>query len=400
MTFIAKGVLAWWIVLLMGLLSACNGGRDGGSSPLVVREPTLSPMAALGQKLFHDPSLSASGRMSCASCHAPEAGDAQNNALAAQLGGPDLDRQGLRTTPSIRYLAQNTAFFFDEDGTPTGGFFWDGRAQSLQQQAAGPFLDPAEMANPDKVSVIVKLARTAYLADFLEVFGNDALDDVEGAFDRLTLAIQIFEREEASLNAFTSKYDEFLRGQTALTAQEQRGLELFNNEKKGNCLACHPSARGPDGTLPAFTDFTYDNLGVPRNPAQTRNANPEFFDLGLCARATGDLTHRTDLCGAFKVPSLRNVALRRAFFHNGHFTDLREVLRFYVQRDTHPEKWYSRNPDGSVNKFDDLPPIHKGNVNTEEVPYDRSPGDAPALTEDEIEDLLSFLHTLTDGWRP
>ena len=139
---------------------------------------------------------------------------------------------------------------------------------------------------------------------------------------------------------------------------------------------------------------------MPRNPAQTRNADPNFFDLGLCARATGDLKHRADLCGAFKVPSLRNVALRRAFFHNGHFTDLREVLRFCVQRDTHPEKWYSRNPDGSVNKFDDLPPIHKGNVNTEEVPYDRSPGDAPALTEDEIEDLLSFLHTLTDGWRP
>lgn len=405
MEFIERVAAAGLGVLLVGLLSACNGGRDNGNTSadgrtFITAETELSPMAALGRKLFHDPSLSASGRMSCATCHAPEAGDAQNNKLPAQLGGPELDRQGLRTTPSIRYLAQNTAFFFDEEGEPTGGFFWDGRAQSLQQQAAGPFLDPAEMANPDKASVIAKLKRTPYTEDFLAVFGNDALDDVDGAFDRLTLAIQLFEREDASLNAFTSKYDAFLRKQATLTEQEMRGLQLFNDERKGNCFACHPSARGPDGTMPPFTDFTYDNLGVPRNPAQTRNADPDFFDLGLCARATGDLRDRPDLCGAFKVPSLRNVTLRQAFFHNGHFTDLREVLRFYVQRDTHPEKWYGRNPDGSINKFDDLPEIHKGNVNTDEGPYGRSPGDAPALGEDEIEDVLAFLRTLSDGYKP
>lgn len=401
---IARSVRTSIAVVLVGLLCACNGGQGGastasGPSTPALAETSLSPMAALGQKLFHDPSLSASGRMSCATCHVPAAGDAQNNTLPSQLGGPDLDRQGLRTTPSIRYLAQNTSFFFDEEGTPTGGFFWDGRAQSLQEQAGGPFLDAAEMANPDKASVIAKLATTAYLSDFLAVFGEDALSDIEGAFDRVTLAIQLFEREEASLNAFTSKYDAFLRGQASLTSQEKRGLQLFNDEKKGNCFACHPSARGSDGTMPAFTDFTYDNLGVPRNPAQMRNADPNFYDLGLCDRATGDLKNRTDLCGAFKVPSLRNVSLRKAYFHNGHFTDLREVIRFYVQRDTHPEKWYGRNPDGSVNKFDDLPEVYKANVNTDEGPYDRVPGDAPALNDDEIEDLLAFLLTLNDGWQ-
>ena len=177
-----------------------------------------------------------------------------------------------------------------------------------------------------------------------------------------------------------------------------RGLQLFNDEKKGNCFACHPSARETDGSMPAFTDFTYDNLGVPRNPAQMRNADPDFYDLGLCARASGDLKHRADLCGAFKVPSLRNVALRQAYFHNGYFTDLREVIQFYVQRDTHPEKWYGSHADGSLNKFDDLPPSYKANVNTEEGPYDRAPGDAPALNDDEIDAVLAFLRTLNDGW--
>lgn len=404
MKFAKSLARASFAAFLAGLLCACSGRQGSvepptGSKTPAPEEIALSPMAALGQKLFSDPSLSASGRMSCATCHVPAAGDAQNNILPSQLGGPNLDRQGLRTTPSIRYLAQNTAFFFDEKGTPTGGFFWDGRAQSLQQQAGGPFLDPAEMANPDKASVIAKLARTAYVADFLAVFGDDSLSDIEGAFDRLTLAIQLFEREEVSLNAYTSKYDAFLRGETALTRQEKRGLRLFNDAKKGNCFACHPSARGSDGAMPAFTDFTYDNLGVPRNPAQVRNADPDFYDLGLCDRATGDLKDRTDLCGAFKVPSLRNVTMRRAYFHNGHFTDLREVIRFYVERDIHPEKWYGRNPDGSVNKFDDLPAAYKANVNTEEVPYDRSPGDSPALNDEEIEDVLAFLRTLNDGWK-
>ena len=144
-----------------------------------------------------------------------------------------------------------------------------------------------------------------------------------------------------------------------------------------------------------FTDFSYDNLGVPRNAALAQNDDPAFHDLGLCGRA--DLATRTDLCGAFKVPSLRNVALRGALFHNGRFTSLKEAITFYVQRDTNPEKWYPRRADGSVDKFDDLPKSLRGNVNTSEAPYNRRPGDAPALNDGEIDDVVAFLKTLSDG---
>ena len=150
--------------------------------------------------------------------------------------------------------------------------------------------------------------------------------------------------------------------------------------------------------MPLFTDFTYDNLGVPRNVDILANADPAYFDLGLCQRA--DLTARADLCGAFKVPSLRNVAVRKAYFHNGKFTTLKDALTFYVQRDTNPEKFYPLNPDLTVNKFDDLPPQFAANVNTTEVPYNRHLGDAPALTDAEIDEVVAFLQTLSDGYTP
>jgi len=213
----------------------------------------------------------------------------------------------------------------------------------------------------------------------------------------LTLALQAYQQEDTDFRAFTSKYDEFLRGNVALTDQELRGLALYNNPQKGNCIGCHPSNKGADGSFPLFTDFTYDNLGVPRNAALKQNDDPAYYDLGLCARA--DMQGRTDLCGAFKVPSLRNVALRRSFFHNGRFHTLKEALTFYVQRDTNPEKWYPLNADGSVKKFDDLPVQYHANVNTTEVPYNRRPGDSPALSDAEIDDVIAFLQTLSDGYR-
>jgi cytochrome c peroxidase len=216
----------------------------------------------------------------------------------------------------------------------------------------------------------------------------------------MTLALQQFQREDPALVPFSSKYDAFLRGSTALTEQELRGLALFNRADKGNCAACHPSSRGADGSLPLFTDFSYDNLGVPRNPELALNADPGYFDLGLCQREGGDLLARTDLCGAFKVPTLRNVATRRVLFHNGRFKTLKDTLTFYVQRDIHPEKFYPLNADGTVRKFDDMPAELRGNVNTTEAPYDRQPGDAPALTDAEIDDVIAFLKTLTDGWTP
>ena len=357
----------------------------------------MSAQAQLGERIFADPSLSASGRQACASCHVETNGHAPDNDLSVQLGGPLLDQQGKRSAPSINYLSFNTAFFFASDGTPTGGFFWDGRTTSLQDQARHPLLAANEMANASKADVVDKLSRAAYADEFRQVFGTDIFSRPDDAFDRLTLALQAYQREDTEFRGFTSKYDEFLRGNASLSDQEMRGLALFNNPAKGNCQACHPSAKAADGSFPLFTDFSYDNLGVPRNTALMQNNDAGFYDLGLCERT--DLPNRPDLCGAFKVPSLRNVAIRHVYFHNGRFKTLKDVVTFYVQRDTNPEKWYPLNPDGSVKKFDDLPVQYHANVNTAEVPYNRQPGDTPALTDAEVDDVIAFLQTLTDGFR-
>jgi cytochrome c peroxidase len=386
------------IGLSAALLSGCGGGGTAASTASVPAETELSAQAALGQKLFADTSLSASGRQACASCHSPDAGHAPDNALAVQLGGPLLDQPGARVTPSLNYLSSNTAFHFDAEGTPTGGFFWDGRAASLQAQASGPLLNPVEMANTSVADVIARLSRAAYAEDFKRVFGADIFTRPDDALARVTLALQMYQLEDVDFRAFSSQYDEFLRGRAALSAQETRGLALFNNPNKGNCTGCHPSGKAADGSFPLFTDFSYDNLGLPRNRALAQNADPAFFDLGLCGRA--ELAGRTDLCGAFKVPSLRNVALRKVYFHNGRFTTLKDAVTFYVQRDTHPEKWYPLNADGTVNKFDDLPPQYHANVNTTEVPYNRRLGEAPALSDAEVDDVVAFLRTLSDGYRP
>ena len=119
----------------------------------------------------------------------------------------------------------------------------------------------------------------------------------------------------------------------------------------------------------------------------------------MCGPVRADLGSRTDLCGKFKVPSLRNVAITAPYFHNGRFATLKEAIGFYVRRDTSPEEWYPLGADGSPSKFDDLPLRHQGNVNVTEVPYNRHLGDAPALTPDEIDLVVEFLNTLTDGYK-
>jgi cytochrome c peroxidase len=395
-----KGVATtrWWgaaAATATLVLAACGGGSGEAAG-----DAALSAQARLGEQIFRDTSLSASGRQSCATCHSADAAHAAPNDLAVQPGGPLLDQPGRRATPSIRYLSTNRPFRFEADGTPTGGFFWDGRAASLEDQAGRPFLTANEMANASVADVVDKLSRAAYAEEFKQVFGADIFRRPDDAFARMTLALQQFQREDAAFTPFSSKYDAFLRGTASLSEQELRGLALFNRADKGNCAACHPSSRGSDGSLPLFTDFSYDNLGVPRNDALAHNADPAVFDLGLCARGGDDVAGRTDLCGAFKVPTLRNVATRRVFFHNGRFTSLKDTLTFYVQRDIHPEKFYPVGPDGVVRKFDDLPPQLHANVNTSEAPYNRRPGDVPALSDAEIDDVIAFLRTLTDGYTP
>jgi len=401
------------IVLVPVLLAACGGGGGGGSNAPVQTQvpapvptqaqqtvPTFSPAAALGQQIFHDPSLSASGRQSCATCHNPDNAHGPVNDLAVQLGGPNGDVPGFRASPSLRYMQATPTFHFEADGTPVGGFDRDGRAKTLSDQSERPFLAPHEMANASKEAVVAKLKSATYAAEFRKVFGAGVFDSTDEAFNRVQFALQQFENEDPRFHPYDSKYDRFLAGKATLTDAEMRGLALFNNPNKGNCAACHPSARGADNSAPLFTDFSYDNLGVPRNKRIPATVDAAYFDLGLCGPDRTDLAARTDLCGAFKVPTLRNVATRKTFFHNGAFTNLTDVVRFYVTRDTNPERWYPLKADGTVDKFDDLPPAYRKNVNTTEVPYNRQPGMAPALNEAEIADLVQFLGTLTDGYQP
>lgn len=383
------------------LLAGCGGGSGSSSSPQSPATPsTLSEEAQLGELIFNDVSLSASGRQSCATCHDPAHAHGPSDNLSAQLGGARGDVQGFRASPSLRYLNRNPAFFFDKDGTPTGGFDRDGRANSLAQQGERPFVAPHEMANADVPSVVAKLAKAAYAERFRQQFGAAIIDNPQQAFSRMTFALQAFQREAPQFHPFDSKYDYFIAGKVKLSDQEMRGLALFNNPAKGNCIACHSSARGADGSPPLFTDFTFDNLGVPRNGKLLATQDPAYFDLGLCGPDRTDLadTH-PELCGAFKVPTLRNVATRQTFFHNGAFDNLKDVVSFYVRRDTSPQEWYPIGADGVVQKFNDLPPQYRKNVNTTEGPYNRQPGMQPALTPSEIDDVVTFLGTLTDGYK-
>jgi cytochrome c peroxidase len=396
----ARRIAAFGAVLLVLALTGCGGGSGASSGTDAASAATLSPAAQLGELIFKDPSLSASGRMSCASCHDPARGHASPFDTPVAFGGANLDQAGTRNPPAIRYLRFNGAFAFAADGTPTGGFFWDGRAASLQEQARGPFLNPVEMANADVAAVVAKLAATAYAPKFRAVFGQDILGDADAAFDRMTFALQRYQQEDPDFAPFSSKFDAFTAGRATFAPQELNGLALFNRADKGNCAACHSSTKPANAPGALFTDFSFDNLGVPRNAAIPANADPASFDGGLCGGKRTDLAARTDLCGAFKVPSLRNVALRKRFFHNGAFSSLEQVIRFYVQRDTSPQLWYPLDAMGNPMPYDDVPASLRGNVNTTEGPYNRTPAQGPALTDAEIADLAAFLRTLTDGYTP
>ena len=370
----------------------------------------VEALTALGRKMFFDPSLSASGKMSCATCHSPLNAFGPPNALAVQPGGKDLQQPGLRAVPLLRYLQatpQFTEHFFDSDDAaddsidngPTGGLTWDGRVDRGRDQARIPLLSPFEMANQTPADFVARLRRTGYAAEFRGIFGDTILVEPDKAFAAALEAFEVFQQDPAEFYPYSSKYDAYLAHKAELSDQERRGLSLFEDPAKGNCARCHISAPGKDGTPPQFTDYGLIALGAPRNTAIPANSDPDFFDLGLCGPLRTDLGGRAEYCGRFKTPSLRNTATRHVFFHNGIFHTLRQVIEFYAQRDTNPEKWYPRDGDGSVRKFDDLPAAYHANVDGD-PPFGGRPGDKPALTDDEIEDIIAFLQTLTDSDLP
>ena len=404
-------IARWQILLLLvwcGAFAGAITGAQAGAGTLTRPQAyaRAAQLAALGRRLFADPSLSVSGRMACTTCHDPDHAFGPPNALPVQFGGADMHQPGQRAVPSLKYLQavpQFTEHYYESedegddsiDNGPTGGLTWDGRVDRGRDQARIPLLSPFEMANADAGAVVAKVRQAAYADELRKIFGTAIFDDTEKAFAGIVEALEVFQQDYRTFYPYSSKYDAYLAGRAELTPQEMRGLKLFNDPDKGNCGNCHRSQRGRDGTPPQFTDYGLIAIGVPRNRDIPANADPDFFDLGLCGPLRTDLADRTEYCGRFITPTLRNAALRQTFFHNGAVHSLREAVAFYVERDTDPGKWYPRDATGQILKFDDLPQRYRDNINSE-PPFGGHPGDRPVLSPSEIDDIVVFLNTLTD----
>jgi len=396
--FLAAAALAHWV-----RASTATPAPPAAEVPFYAtkfeQRPDVKTLTTLGRALFSDPSLSTSGAMSCATCHDPAHAYGPANHLAVQRGGADGTLPGLRAVPSLKYRQAIPPFserFFDNDGNdavdqgPTGGFDWDGRADSVHEQAAGPLLSPFEMGNASRAAVLARLRASPNAAALRAAFGAHLFDEPQRAWNALVLSLEVFQQSPQDFYPYDSKYDAFLRGKATLTPQEARGRAVFDDARKGNCASCHVSTV-KRGAFPQFTDDGLIAIGVPRNPAIPANAQPGFRDLGACGPLRTDLKARDDYCGRFRTPSLRNVALRGVFFHNGVYTRLADAVRFYALRDAEPARIYGKG------RYDDLPAKYQGNLNIE-APFGGRRGDKPRMTDAEIADVVAFLGTLTDGY--
>ena len=411
-------------------------GENPAPVQLVLPQPQpLSAMALLGKQIFFDPSLSASSRLSCASCHSPEnhfgpAGDAP-----VMLGGPNLASQGARAVPSLEYLATQPNFSIGPDPggddeapvplpqlaargaaakrvtktaqdtaqsaanlVPLGGLFWDGRANTLQIQAMGPLLSPFEMDGGSISRIAAKLQAAPYASFMVQLFGPSIFATPNLAVSEALFAVARYQLEDPSFHPYNSKYDAWLQGHARLSAAELRGYELFNDPAKGDCAACHLDQPTVDHQPPLFTDHQFEALGLPRNPQIVFNDNPKYYDLGICGPYRTDLAAQTQYCGMFLTPTLRNAATRQVFFHNGVYHDLQHVLDFYNFSVAQPQQIYPRGPNGQVEIFDDLPKQYRANIDRSDPPFDKRAGEKPPLSHAEEQDIIAFLKTLNDGY--
>lgn len=378
--FIEMRLRSLHLVLFPGLLLAS-----------VAKAETLTPAAQLGKSIFFDSTLSASGTQSCASCHDPAQGftspQSETNAAGAVVQGAIAGRFGNRKPPSAAYAAASPVLHHIlDDGAVTfvGGAFLDGRATGsrlgtpVADQAQGPFLNPLEMASPHQACVVQKVCDADYPVQMKDVWGAnicnlnfpttlqgdcanpdalvtlgdpEVLAKVNDAFDRIALSIAAYENSSEVMR-FSSRYDAWLKGNASLSEDELAGLSLFTAEDKGNCAACHVLGPNTLGGPTVLTDWTFDNIGVPRNRDnpfyKNLTANPagdSWVDPGLAATLKGDPVFAAfagENLGRQQVPTLRNLAKRitpdaaKAYMHNGYFKTLEGLVHFYNTRDVLP----------------------------------------------------------------
>jgi len=364
-------------------------GREG--------PPDDPVLVALGKKLFFDERLSEPPGTSCASCHDPAR--AYQGVHGSAIGVPLGSRPGhyaRRATPSVLYMRYVPALHFFEDDEaltpePRGGFFWNGRVDSLVDLVRQPLFNPDEMNAGTTRHLADKIVRGPYAADFAGAFGRSS--DAEKVMHGIGVALEAFLKSD-EMNPATSKYDEYVRGKATLTEQEVRGLEIFKDHRRGACQGCHRMAETSSNPAESmFTDYGYDAIALPRNPALPANRDAASFDLGLCERKSAKTpTEDQKWCSSFRTPSLRNVAVRQSFGHNGVYKTLREVVAFYANRAVAPGKVY---PPGQT--FNDVPPKYRGNVNIYSPIYNHREGGPPPMSDEDIDAVVAFLNTLTDA---
>ena len=395
-------------------------------------QSALSPEEQLGKSIFFDENLSINQNQSCASCHDPAWGwtgpDSDINAAGAVYEGSILGRFGDRKPPSAAYATLSPIFYQDKKGLFVGGNFWDGRATGevlgnpAADQALGPFLNPVEQALPDSSCVVYRVCEaTTYPVSFEEIWGAGACDiawpaDVETAcategatvalsdadraksdmaYGNIGLSIAAYE-DSPEVNAFTSKFDYTKNGMAKLTKEEQLGFALFKG--KGKCRLCHLHM----DRAALFTDFTFDNLGIPQNPENPAGVAPDFVDPGLggfLKNAGYDPEVYEAEWGKHKVPTLRNVDLRpystdvKAYGHNGYFKSLEGIVHFYNTRDV-KDPCPGDYTEAEALAADCWPaPEVAENVNTDEL-------GGLGLTSEEEAAIVAFLKTLSDGFEP
>jgi cytochrome c peroxidase len=387
-TVLPVSAIALCALLLIGL-SACGGSHDSSGNGLE-RPPGFTDKQWLGKQLFFDTNLSEPAGLACAGCHASQVGwtgsDEAINQGGAAYEGAVTGRFGNSKPPSSAYGGDSPVLYLDATNGWTGGMFWDGRATGLTlgdplaEQAMGPFLNPLEQNNASAGVVVDKVKNSKYADLFKQVWGTNAFDDTDKAFQMIGRSIAEYERS-TEVSPYNSRYDTYVATGVGLTAQETLGLSLFNGSK-AKCANCHS---GKD-----FTDFTYNNLGVPKNPMNPFYSelafNPlgaSWVDLGLggyLKSAGYAVSVYEPEFGKFKVPTLRNVDKRpsagfvKAYGHNGYFKSLEEIVHFYNTRDVPGALWPAPEYAATMNN-------EVGNL---------------GLTPAEEEAIVAFLKTLTD----